>query len=172
MITEKYIMKRVSEWASTDAGKAAIKAKYGIDYDEKADAALRKYAEMMKNILYKHTHDLIKSISRDDIEIGELHTNDDGKAEIKISFKEGSLQRESLRPDKYPDGVENIVLLFAHGYDAGAAVKGVWVGSKSYPHVITSKQHREPNDFLQDAISEFNAKSGGIAQAVLEDRYK
>ena len=107
----------------------------------------------------------------DDIVISDFIFNEEGKLTIKISFKEGSLQRESLRPDLYPDGLENIVLLFAHGYDANG-IRGQWKNSKSYPAHINSLRHRDPNGFLQDAVDEFNSKGGNIAKAVLEAKYR
>jgi len=82
------------------------------------------------------------------------------------------LHRESLRPDLYPDGLDNIVLLFAHGYNARNPVMGQWKNSRSYPHIILSLQRREPNNFLQEAVEEFNSKGSSIAKAVLEDTYK
>ena len=109
MITQEFIMRQLEKWASTKEGKAAIKKKYGVDYDDKSHKALKKYAQMMKEILYNHTHALIKSITMDDIIISDFIFNEEGKLTIKISFKEGSLQRESLRPDLYPEGLENIV---------------------------------------------------------------
>ena len=172
MITPEYIMQQLRAWASTKQGKAAIKAKYGIEYDEKGNKALEKYAQLMKEILYKHTHEVIKSITMDDIEVGVLTKSRDGSLSIKISFKEGSLHRESLRPDLYPNGLDNIVLLFAHGYNARNPVMGQWKNSRSYPHTVRSVQKREPNNFLQEAVEEFNIKGGGIAKAVLEDIYK
>ncbi len=59
MITPEYIMQQLRVWASTKQGKAVIKEKYGIDYDEKGNKVLEKYAQMMKEILYKHTHEVI-----------------------------------------------------------------------------------------------------------------
>lgn len=172
MITPEYIMQQLRVWASTKQGKAVIKEKYGIDYDEKGNKVLEKYAQMMKEILYKHTHEVIKSINMEDIEVGVLTTAQDGSLSIKISFEEGSLHRESLRPDLYPDGLDNIVLLFAHGYNARNPVMGQWKNSRSYPHIIRSVQRREPNNFLQEAVEEFNSKGSSIAKAVLEDTYK
>ena len=171
MITQEFIMRQLEKWASTKEGKAAIKKKYGVDYDDKSHKALKKYAQMMKEIFYNHTHAVIKSITMDDIIISDFIFNEEGKLTIKISFKEGSLQRESLRPDLYPEGLENIVLLFAHGYDANG-IRGQWKNSKSYPAHINSLRHREPNDFLQDAVDEFNSKGGNIAKAVLEAKYR
>ena len=172
MISEKTIMKKLEEWAKTSQGKAAIKEKYGIDYDDKTNKSLMKYANRMKAILYEHIHQVIKSIEMDDIVIGDFEVNSDGRLTIKLSFKDGSLHRESLRPDKYPKGIDNIVLLFTRGYDAGNPVFGVWKNSWSYPATIKSLQHREPNDFLKEAVEQFNSESGDIAQAFLESTYQ
>lgn len=172
MISSDYIMNSLKRWASTKRGKAVIKEKYGIDYDDKRNTALKKYANKMKEILYNHVHSVIKSIEPDDIVVGNFVVNKDGRLTVKISFREGSLHRESLRPDLYPEGLENIVLLFAHGYETKNPIYGVWKNSRSYPAVIEGKRSRAANNFLYDAVAEFNAYGGKIAQAVLESEYR
>ena len=42
MITPEYITRQLEKWASTKEGKAVIKKKYGVDYDDKANKALKK----------------------------------------------------------------------------------------------------------------------------------
>lgn len=172
MISHEYIMEALKRWASTKKGKAAIKEKYGIDYDDKRNESLKKYAEKMKEILYNHVHSVIKSIEMDDIEIGDFKVNKSGQLTVKISFREGSLHRESLRPDLYPDGLDNIVLLFAHGYETKNPIYGVWNNSRSYPAIIEGKRSRAANNYLNEAVAEFNAYGGKIAQAVLESEYR
>lgn len=168
MISEKYIMKLVKNYAKSNEGKAAIKAKYGITYEQRFDEKkATAYGEQMRNILFKHVNSVIKSITLDDIEVGDVEVDDSGKYSIKISFDKGSLHRESLRPDLYPDGLHNIVLLFERGYHAANAVKGEWHGQ-----YISSRTDREPNSFLNDAVEEFNKLNGKIATATLEGVYK
>lgn len=112
-ISENYIMKLVREYAKSPEGKQAIREKYGIEYDEKfTRSQVKAYGNKMKKILYNHIHSEIKSISMDDIIVEEPLLREDGRFEIKLSFREESLHRESL----YPDGLKNIVLLFAKGY--------------------------------------------------------
>lgn len=167
MISTNTIMKLVKEYAKSPEGKAEIKRVYGVDYDEnftkqKADSIIKA----MKTILFKHVNTVINSIQLDDIVAGEL-TVEDGKAMARISFKEGSLHRESLIPEFHPEGIKDIVLLFETGYHASQSVHGLWHDKETY-----SRTDREPNSFLQDAVEEFNNKYKGTAIARLDGVYK
>ena len=65
MLDEKYIMKRVREWAKTPYGKKKIKETCGIDYrDSISIEELISYGNQMKQILFNHishNHTLLKS---------------------------------------------------------------------------------------------------------------
>lgn len=172
-ISEAYIMKLVREYAKSPEGKQAIREKYGIEYDEKfTRAQVKAYGNRMKKILYNHIHDEIKSISLDDIIVEEPLLREDGRFEIKLSFREGSLHRESLYPDGYPDGLKNIVLLFAKGYHTSHPVHGDWTYNGSVvAKSVWGKRSRAPSNFLNDAVDEFNGASAGVATAYLEGEY-
>lgn len=170
MISEKYIMKRLREFAASDAGKALIKEKTGKTYiPEFGESMIKKYGDDMKKILYAHIHPIINTVKMEDIVVGEPIKDSEGNVSIKLSFEEGSLHRQSLDPDY--SGIDNIVLLFAHGYQARNKVRGEWANS----HVegeIWSLQQRAGNDFMESAVDEFNGKAKGVCVAVLEDEYK
>ena len=170
MISQNEIMKLVKEYAKSPEGKAEIKRVYGIDYDEKfTKTTARIYGERMKRILFTHISEKIKSFDIKDIIVSDVIDNN-GKYSIAISFSEESLKRKSLRPDLYPDGLENIVLLFAHGYRTGHPIYGTW--EKPSGNIdVWGKRSREPSSFLQDAVAEFNAMAKGIAFAALEEKY-
>lgn len=170
MITEKYIMKRLREFAASDAGKALIKEKTGKTYVPSFDkSTINEYGKEMKEILYTHIHPIINTIKMEDIIVGEPIKDSEGNVSIKLSFKEGSLHRQSLDPDC--SGIDNIVLLFAHGYQARNKVRGVWADSHEKGE-IWSLQQRAGNDFMESAVDEFNGKAKGVCVAVLEDKYK
>jgi len=167
-------MKLVREYAKSPEGKQAIKEKYGVDYDEKfTKARMRSCGNKMKKILYKHIHAEIKSVSLDDIIVNEPSQGEDGLFEIKLSFREGSLHRDSLYPDAYPEGLSNIVLLFTKGYNASRSVHGDWTyNGKTVASDIWGKRRRVKSTFLDDAVAEFNSTANGVATASLDGIYK
>lgn len=180
MISEDYIMKLVREYAKSPAGKTAIKKQTGLIYtDEDPSTMLTAYGEQMKNILYEHVHALIRSIILDDIVVRKPYQDKNGMWKLEISFKDGVLKRDSLDTDNYPEGVYNIVLLFAKGYHAKKYVYGhwylpnqTWYGGGDFVH-IRSKKDRNGSDFLIQAVNEFNENVGkGIAKAELLGDYK
>lgn len=172
MISKEYINEELRKYAASPAGRKAIKKKYGIDYEKaRIDNKIIPYADDMKNILLSHITPIIRSIKGGDIIIGDPKFSEDGKATIVLSFDEESLRRESLYPEKYPEGLNDIVLLFTKGYTASNYVHGVWKNS-SYSGEIVGRISRPPDDFLQKAVDEFNAKYPQVAIATLKEPYK
>lgn len=174
MITEEYINKLIEQYAKSPEGKAAIKKQTGITYTDKDPSAmLMTYGEQMKKILYQHINPLIKSIIPDDIIVEKPYQGNDGLWRLEVSFREGSLQRDSLDLETYPEGLHNIVLLFAKGYHARDYVYGWWIDQYGNHGNVRSRKDREPNDFLTQAVNEFNSGIGkGIAKAELVGIYK
>lgn len=179
MLSESYIMKLVEKYAKSPAGKAEIKKQTGITYTEKNPSAeLIPYGEQMKMVLYKYIHELIRSITPDDIIVEKPYQDVDGLWKLKLSFREGALHRDSLYEDEY-DGVNNIVLLFAKGYHARDYAYGhwwlpnqTWYGAGDFVNV-RSRKDRDGNDFLIRAVSEFNRTIGkDFAHAELLGAYK
>lgn len=181
MLTLSYIQNLIKEYAKSPEGKAEIKRQTGIIYTDKKNisAELTQYGEQMKEILYNHVHALIRSITPEDIIVEKPYRDADGLWRLKLSFREGSLHRESLDDNDYPEGLSNIVLLFAKGYHARDYVYGLWntTGSKNshwiYWHDIRSRKDRSGNDFLIQAVNEFNSLIGkDMANAELLGAYK
>lgn len=175
MITESYINKLIENYAKSPAGKSEIKKKTGITYvDKDPSAMLMKYGERMRQILYSHINTLIKSVVLDDIIVEKPYQDDDGLWKLNLSFREGSLRRDSLDLDNYPEGLNNIVLLFAKGYNARNHVYGWWMTKHGTYGNVKSRKSREGNDFLIQAIKEFNDGGDGkiIAKAELLGDYK
>lgn len=174
MISEEYIMKRVEKWALSPNGQEKIKKITGKKYvpeskryttGENKELA---YGEKMKEILFKKISLVIKSISIDDIIVGKPYRDKNGGVRLQISFREGSMHRASLNP--HSEGIENIVLLFTQGYHAQKGVHGIWK-RKDGEVEIWSRRHREPDDFLKNAVDEFNVYAEGKAVAKLEKKY-
>lgn len=179
MISEKYIMDLVRVYANSPAGKKKIKKITGITYmEENPSQLLVKQGEAMKRILYEKTHALIKSITLEDIIVGCPYQDENGNWQLEISFRDGALHRDSLDDMNYPEGLHNIVLLFAKGYHAENYAYGLWrTGHNLYGSdykSIRSRKSRDSNDFLDKAVEDFNHQKcyDIVAKAELLGEYK
>lgn len=171
MLSQKYIMNLLREYASSPAGKKQIKKKYGAEYvgTYLTKSQMKQYGEKLKATLLDYITPLIKSITADDIIVGEPWMNKKTKEwRLNISFNEENLARKSLVPGQR---LNNIVLLFTKGYHASRQVYGEWVTPNGTKY-IASRVQRDPNDFLQRAVDMFNAESNGVVKAQLSGRYK
>lgn len=190
---EKYLMGLVVKYANSRAGREEIKKEYGIDLGKEkltvSNGSTKKgltekdfirYGQLMKITLYLHIAPLIKSITLDDIVVGRPTKDKNGEWSLTISFRDGSLHRDSLDDNDYPEGISNIVLLFAKGYHAQNYVYGLWNNTGrlnthwSEWKDVRSRKDRSGNDFLIQAVDEFNTKynTEGIVKAELLGRYK
>jgi len=171
MLSEKSIMKIVRAYAASPSGIKAIKDKYDIDYNSDMDigkslAKMRKVAESAKQILHRHVSSVIGSIDLNDIVICEPVVSKEGEVHITLSFREDALFRQSLQPQRFPHGVEDIVLHFSQGWNAKGAVFGSWHGSDTW-----SQRAKLPNIFLYNAVLEINKTIKGTAIAELKEEY-
>ena len=178
MISEGQILFLIEKYSKTKTGKAEIakvkKGKFVAAYagdgvQKQSRSKMIQIGEDMKNILFRKISEVIKSFKPEDIIVGDLDWQD-GQYVIQIGFNEDALRRESLDPETYPEGISNIVKLFINGYDASGYVYGVWKGHGDKE--IWSLRHRDPNDFMDQAVEEFNNKYASIAKADLSEDYK
>lgn len=178
MLSEEYILSLIEKYSKTPAGKAEIAKYKNGKFDarvategavKQSKRQMKQIGDDMKEILFEKISKSIKSFRLESIIVEEPVINGN-QYEIKIRFDESALQRDSLDPDKYPDGVSNIIKLFINGYEARGAVYGVWKGHGD--EEIWSLRHRDPNDFMEKAVAEFNSKYVNVARAELTDEYK
>lgn len=167
IIPDGYIESVINEYSRTESGKKKGLPKNPFKSSTTAPKDMNNYAIEMKEILYEHIHDVIDSVIEADIEVGSPYKDSAGAWCIDIEFKPGVMRRESLIPKAYPEGVENIVLHFSHGWDADNYVYGSWHGDR-----VRSRKHKNPDPFLKEAVDEFNAKYGDVARAELTAEYK
>jgi len=172
MLEESWLLEQIKKYAASPEGRKQIKEKTGIDYDPKSDKSIsqsnmQKYAEKMRTILWRRINKEVKSVSKDDILIEPPTTNDKGEVIITLSFRPGSMFRPSLQPDEYPEGVQNILLHFTHGWSARRRIRGEWRGEK-----VWSRKFHCGSSFMQQAVDEFNSSVKGVATAELSDEYK
>ena len=105
----------------------------------------------MKRMLYTQVSEVIPSVSLDDIVVSEPIQMSDGMWKIYVGFNEEAMHRDSLWQNEYPEGVNNIAVLFSNGYKASNNVYGMWHGNTT-----VSRLQRSPNDFMGKAVAEFN----------------
>ena len=170
---EAYILGLLKQYAKSPEGKAKIKEMYGIDYKERiGDKDFLYYGNLMKKILYEKASGVIKSMNVDDIIVGAPTQGADGMWTLTIEFDKEKIHRDSLLPHPtktsagYPDGFDDIVLLFSKGYHARDYVYGDWHGKR-----IRSRLSRKPNNFLEEAVKDFNVETKGAAYAELTGKY-
>lgn len=105
------------------------------------------------------------SIAPEDIIIGEPSVDKNGGLSVGLWFDPESIFRPSLVPEEYK-GIENIVLHFTHGWDARGSVYGYW---ESAGRDTWSRSYFAGDDFMQQAVDDFNALGLGVAE--LSNKY-
>ena len=178
MLSEEYIASLIKKFSQTAAGKAEISKHKKGKFDARiaTEGAKKRSARQMteigndmRNILFSQISKVIESFHVEDIIVADPVLQGD-QYMIVVSFNEEALHRDSLDPDSYPEGISNIIKLFATGYDASGAVRGVWQGHGD--EEIWSLRHRGPNNFMNDAVDAFNKKYTNVARAELTGEYK
>lgn len=121
-------------------------------------------------------------IGADDLFVYPGEVTDDGNFEFLLGWLPGSVHRDSLFDEEYPDGIEDIVGLFTTGYQAKNQVYGWWDHhyyayassysgrSAGFDTMWTrSRQVRSGDPFLQTAIDKFNTehKKDGVHLEIL-----
>lgn len=94
------------------------------------------------------------------------------KAYIEVNFNTETLHYPSLNPTKFPNGVDNILLLMTKGWNYYGKKRppwGMWHG-----RYTCGWTRRTPNDFLEQIIEWYNLSQEGDTQmrAVLSPQYR
>lgn len=88
-----------------------------------------------------------------------------GKYEIHVNFKPEEVERQSLYPSKYPDGIGNIAALMNTGYSAKDYVYGTMPDGRRGRSLIS----REGSWFMQAAVKEFMQMYGAGITVEVDD---
>lgn len=145
------------------------------------------YANEAKRFIIASLPDSLKGgssrpIGEDDLLIGIVETTQDGNFVVHMGWNPEAVHRNSLYEDsdKYKDGIEDIVHLFAVGYRAKTYAYGWWDGHSGRYSLrgtensvwIRSKISRDPSPFLQAAVAAFNStyKKDNV-KLVLDENY-
>lgn len=172
------IESELKKWANSPAGKKRIaeekakKLKAGQKFGQGSNGVsieqAKKMGEEMRDILYANLPVGLKaSVRTSDIIVSAPKVQADGSMLVELNFRPEALERESLDPEKYPEGVDNIIRLFSHGYTAHGDVVGMWHGHEQW-----NLRHRNADPFMQNAVDEFNALHGGAKIADVRPDYK
>lgn len=180
------IMNKVSAYAKTSAGKEKMSKRIqqysdsGVKQTAAGDKVLTEDLmwEAVSKFLYvmrvtAADYDLPESVMKhiNNMEsVGRVTKVPEG-FEIALYFG-GDLHRDSLDNDLGYEGIENIVALFNNGYHARSYVYGWWDGHQATGDGVLrsgtsgdfawvrSKKEREPLQFIQQAVMDFNANYG------------
>lgn len=171
---------------STDGTKKIASAvNHAITNGETSDAAAKEFVSLLK----KEVASCAAGGSPDTYSTGHIGTTaisaitkdiwytkpksiggDMYEIDIYFAADRKDLHRTSLYPEKYPNGVENIVALLNSGYDtSGRAVHGTWHGHKQF-----SLTHREGAHFIENAIRVFMNVAGkmhGVVRIEVDEQY-
>lgn len=123
-------------------------------YVEQAKAAI--IASLPQSLQDSNYH----TFTTADLIVDYVGISDNGKFQFELSWNPAAVHRPSLYQKGYPDGIEDIVGLFHSGYSANNYVYGPWASRVMHGEnrVYRSRVFRDPDSFLTDAISKFNAE--------------
>lgn len=186
ILSKDEIESAVADYYNTKTGRAEIKKRIGkkefvarytsdtkyspnIHYMETLrDDMAKMLIEHMHEETASHTRAGLSGITLSDIAVGKLNKlSPSGDYQCTISF-DTNLHRDSLVPDAYPNGIDNIVKLFIRGYSASGSVVGTWHGIDG----VHSLRKREPKNFVKNAAIEFNKKYEPLAIADVLNNYE
>lgn len=108
-----------------------------------------------------------------EIKAGAVVKEREGEYSIPISFS-GERHRESLAPDEYPDGVEDIVVILNNGYPADGHRMGIVFG-KWHGKEYKSLPNRQGTYFIQEAAERFmkeEAAKYGVKGIEINEAFK
>lgn len=171
MITENYLNSLLKKYISTPQGKTSIKQAQKDAFNGKSPSkGLLSKTEMiaianeLREILFKRIITVIPSFDVNGIIITPPFEFSSEFYKVYINFTEDSLKRESLwnGTGRTGDGVYDIIGLYTKGYTTSDYVYGWWDGHDTpfmvRSHSLNGQPGLEANDFIAQAIREFNQK--------------
>lgn len=187
VLSETYIMRRLGEFARSDAGKNKI-SKFRKEHlgDGHGNGSGALSNEKIQKIIFDICDEfktlvrgVISSFRIDAIHVKTHGFDDQGRFKAGIVIDEDALRRESLHYMNkdmsigHGDGVDDILALFTHGYSLDKRPFGMWVhdGGNSMTR-IGARMHRDPDPFLTDFVNRLNAEYADDCVVTLNDKYK
>lgn len=192
VVSEEYIMQRLSKFVNSEAGRKKIgEHRRGVYYGINKGGAGQLTKQKVNSILRKIRNEFISAVStviksfRGNgvfFVVGDMDSNGYVKASICVS--EDALRRESLHYMNddlsigHGEGVNDILALFAHGYTLSKRPYGFWVRDNASSESVGAMQrigarmHRDPNPFLTNFVDKMNAEYNGQCVITLNDKYR
>ena len=147
--------------APTGAGIGYFNAGAGTD---DAEATYRQIVDRIKNVV----QDRFPNIAYSMFDVNGPIDDGQGHLRWELTFRPSYVQRDSLYQEGYPDGLENVVLLYSHGgkpnkhkvYSSttvprGRSTKQVWY----VPTLSLPKGYQvRPDPFLRNCVAAINAE--------------
>lgn len=180
-ISADALNKMVAEWANTSEGRAKMDSTI-ISYRKKGQARtaagddvvditeMRRMADEFIQLLTMKAQSNAGNVPANVLShFGSLvaegpFQESDGSYTMRIRFTD-DLSRNALTQNNNSEtyAIDNIVALFNNGVSAAGYAYGWWEGHSSDPNdgkKVRSRKERPALHFIQDAISEFEAKYG------------
>lgn len=187
----------LQKWAKTAQGQAKLQAsakealRTGNAYTAGAgggDGSNQHtpafYAETLKNMIQTQISMLGYTFGQSLAMVDIGYNDASGAYEVHLNFDRAEIHRESLNPEEYASGIENIVALFNNGMHARDYVYGWWEGHRPTGEAIArsitgdepyawvrSERDRYATLFMQEAVDAFNSLYGKNAIATLSQEY-
>lgn len=162
IINTGVIAEKINSYVKSTSGKKKIYEKLQSMDKENTDIA-KSLAGLLGEYIaytaeeYELPRSVINLVTQIEYSVGTVVKKKNERAvEIGMHFT-GDLYRMSLSKEDgrtTGDGIDNIIALFNNGYTARKSVKGIWHGHEELG-TINSVKHRDPTNFLQDAINDF-----------------
>lgn len=141
----------------------------GATHDQLQNIGSKFVMELRSNII---SYGLGDVRGMDTFSVSEPEMVAPGKFEIGVSFAdEAALRRDSLAPDLYPRGLDNVARIMNNGYHAKGHTYGVWEGHTSHP--IRSRKDFAGYRFMQQTANDFKRRyaSQGVIDVTVSDEY-
>lgn len=149
---------------ASDYIKSIVEQACKAKFKELAPKKAIEYANQLRDIAGPLVEAEVKSVGGGDMAIG-VPSMTDMNAEIRLSFY-SDLHRDSLWSSRY-GGVDNIVNLFEHGWNARGRVRGYWRGRG----FVWSRRAHPAGNMLGRAVATFNNSAPNGVQATLLGPY-
>lgn len=150
MLSAQSIQSALEQMFSTKSGQELLNQK-AITLGHTRDA--RKYINALSSTIAKYANTYIHNLSASDLlnVISETTDKSTGKTILILRFNHSQTHRESLYPEGYPNGLDNIVALYNDGYNARSSVYGFINGNR-----VRSPKSMAGTNIIQHAIDSFN----------------
>lgn len=187
VVSEKYIMQRLSEYVKSDTGKARIAQHRKDVFNGRRKGGnggltrdrLESILQEIRDKFVVAVIAVIASFRGDGVTTITGEMDEEGNVRASLLVDEDALRRESLHYMKkdlsigHGEGINDILALFTHGYaPLDRQPHGFWVHDNGVSMERTSARlYRDPNPFLSDFVKKMNQEYSGKCFLTLNEKY-